>query len=621
MRNFRSDGGKSGPTNRMIGRRLAGVLLLLVMIAPVWIGQVRAAGEATPPAGQPAGPPLRLGAPLRLTPTQPEPSVVGPASPAGAAQSAPSSEGGPIVVDPLAPIDPDWAGPLTPEQGGYPLALWQGTPRALVVALVPRLTATTSPVLQNLTNRLLLSNATAPGPRPQEDVAQDGKTSDQPNLVDMRLDRLIAAGQIEAANAVVAVVPNRGEPIERRSIELAFLAGDTKAACGRVNEGVRRYQTPWWSRAVIACQALSGDSAGATLGIELLHEQKAPKDDAFEALVQMAGGRKSRLERLPDPSPLHLALLAASKQPMPADALAGASPAVLRAWAGYEGAPMAQRLAAAERAAAYGALPIDRLRALYDKAEITAEERANALSRAASEKGARGHALLYAAAKAQPLGSARAESVQAMLAQARKDGDLVLVARIVEPLVLDLKPGGDLAWFAGDATRVLLLTGHPGEARGWFAVAEPDTARGLFPLARLAVGRDIAWDQKQLAAVVGEAVKADSDAGARRAATILALLAAFDEPVGPTDWAPLFSRLPLASLDLPGAPIWFDLPRAAAGHRIGETVLLALVTAGEGGKLTAQPARLARAIEALRGAGLESDARALAIEAALAAGF
>ena len=611
MRNFRND----RPTDGIIAvaRGFAAGLLLLVASA-AW-----AAGDApdllAPP---PLGPPLRLGVPQRPTPSprQEPPAVVGPVKPAG---SPASSDNGPIVIDPLAPIDPDWAGPLGPEQGGYAQTLWQGTPRSLVVALVPRLAATSSPVLQTLANRLLLSNAVAPGPRPPEGAAGDGVAGELASLVDLRVERLIDSGQVESANALLALVPARGmdEPLERRRVDLAFLANDVKPACARVTEGVRRYKTPWWSRALIACQALSGDSAGAGLGLDLLHEQKAPKDDAFETLVQAVGGHKVKLDRLPDPSPIHLALLAAAKLPLPADALSGASPAVLRAWAGAEAAPLPQRLVAAERAAAFGALPLDRLRALYAKVEIAPEERAHALSRATVEKGARGHALLYAAAKAQPLGSARAEILQAMLAQARKDGDLVLVSRIVEPLILEMKAGADLAWFAGDATRVLLLTGHPAEARSWFAVAEPDTAHGLFPLVRLAVGRDIAWDGKQL----GAAIAAAADNDARQAATVLALLSAFDEPVGPADWAPLFSRLPLVSLDLPGAPIWFDLPRAASGHRIGETVLLALVTAGEGGKLTAQPARLSRAIEALRAAGLEGDARALAIEATLTAGF
>src|SRR5260221_11152642 len=168
-------------------------------------------------------------------------------------------------------------------------------------------------------------------------------------------------------------------------------------------------------------------------------------------------------------------------------------------------------------------------------------------------------------------------------------GVLVLAAGSIEPLVLELKPGGDLAWFAGDAARVLLLGGRAAEARSWLAIAEPAAARALFPLARLAIGRDRPWDEKQLDEALDAAVKADGDAGPRQAATALALLSAFDEAVGPAQWAPLFARLPLASLDLPGAPIWFDLPRAAADHRVGESVLLALVTAGEGAKLAPQP--------------------------------
>jgi len=576
------------------------------------VDAARAANELPP-----AGPPLQLGVPQRLTPP-PRPGAQTPDPALNAGPAKPTGDQGPIEVAPLAPIDPDWAGPLTPDQGGFPLALWQATPRALVVAVVPRLAVTDSPQLQALTRRLLLSNATAPGPRPAA-----GQAADQPDLVDMRLERLIAAGQIEAANDVLALTPNRngGEGLERRRVELAFLANDAKAACALVTDDVRRFQNPLWSRALITCQALNGDHAGAALGLDLLREQKAPKDDSFDALVQIVGGRKIKLERLPDPSPLHLALLTASKQPLPSDALAGASPAVLRAWAGAEGAPLPQRLAAAERAAVLGAFPLDQLRALYEKVETTPEERANALSRAASEKGPRAHALLYVAARAQPLGQARAEMLQAMLAQGRKDGDFVFVARIIEPLVLELRPSGDLAWFSGDATRVLLLSGRAAEARGWLAVAEPADARSLFPLTRLAFGRDRPWDEKQLDEALDALSKADGDAGPRQAALALALLSAFDEPVGATQWAPLFARLPLASLDLPGAPIWFDLPRAAAGHRIGETVLLALVTAGEGNKLTAQPTRLARAVEGLRGVGLDGEARSLAVEAMLGAGF
>jgi hypothetical protein len=263
-------------------------------------------------------------------------------------------------------------------------------------------------------------------------------------------------------------------------------------------------------------------------------------------------------------------------------------------------------------------LPLDELRQLYGKLEFSADDRANAVSRAAADKSGRGRALLYVTAASKPDGAARAELLQGLLSQARKADDYLFAARLVEPLLLEMKPSSDLGWFAGEAARALIATGHVAEARAWIAVADPDAARAFYPLARLALGRDgPAYDAKTLAA----ALKVEDDAGAKQAALALALLQSLDEPIGPADWAPLAARLPLVSLDLPGAPVWFDLPRAAAAKRQGETVLLALVTVEEAGKLTSQPARLVRAIEALRQIGLDGDARALAVEAALAGGL
>jgi len=60
-------------------------------------------------------------------------------------------------------------------------------------------------------------------------------------------------------------------------------------------------------------------------------------------------------------------------------------------------------------------------------------------------------------------------------------------------------------------------------------------------------------------------------------------------------------------------------PPAAAG-RLGETVMLVLCTLGPDGPGAAPPIALARALAALRQIGLESEARSLAFEAALASG-
>ena len=63
------------------------------------------------------------------------------------------------------------------------------------------------------------------------------------------------------------------------------------------------------------------------------------------------------------------------------------------------------------------------------------------------------------------------------------------------------------------------------------------------------------------------------------------------------------------------------LSHAATDKRVGESVLLSLVMIGEGGPAQAHPIALSSTLSALGAIGLEREARALAIEAALAAGL
>ncbi len=196
------------------------------------------------------------------------------------------------------------------------------------------------------------------------------------------------------------------------------------------------------------------------------------------------------------------------------------------------------------------------------------------------------------------------------------------MSRLAEPLLIVVPPRGDTAFLAGDAARALLVTGHGDEAKAWLAAADPETVQLLAPVLRLAFAdKAPGWNAKRAAETMDALAKSEDEAGPRRAALALSLLGALGEPIGPADWTPLAAKLPLVSLDLPGAPVWFDLPRAAAEKRLGETVLLTLITAGEGDRLSAQPARLVPAVAALRAVGLEKEARALALEAALAGGL
>ncbi|MDH3916703.1 MAG: hypothetical protein OEU25_00860, partial [Rhodospirillales bacterium] len=90
------------------------------------------------------------------------------------------------------------------------------------------------------------------------------------------------------------------------------------------------------------------------------------------------------------------------------------------------------------------------------------------------------------------------------------------------------------------------------------------------------------------------------------------------EPAGAAD----FTAEPgISAQPLPNAALLYALKEASEMRRLGETVLLVLLVLGEEGPAQSHPMALNAALSGLMQAGLEREARALAIEAAIAKGI
>jgi len=490
------------------------------------------------PASAQVGPPVPLIPPPKGAASAPAPA---PAQAPAPQRPAPNQGESGIETAPLAPVDATWAGTLGPNDGAFPETMWQGTSRSLVAGRLAQLRPTASPVLQDLARRLLLSTAKPPG-------GEDPPAG--PSLATVRLERLVALGQIDGAMAIADLVQTKGDPqpLDRLRVELHFAANDVEGACGAVQAAIGRYQDFWWDRALIACQALRGDQAKASVGLSLLQERKAPRDTVFDALVAAVGNRKLKVERLPDPTPIRVALLAAAKLPLPPEALQAASPAVLHQWATNPSVPAEARLSAAERAAALGAIGLDELRKLYAAIPPTSTERKAALVRAAAEN-PRARAVIYTVAKDEPAAAVRAELIAALLDAGRKHGFFLLMARLTAPILREIRPSPELDWFAPAASRALYGAGEAQAAERWLSLADAEVEARI-------------------------------------------------------------------------AGIGHETPAAARiGNRLfGETVLGVLVSVQQDGRLSSDPAVIENAAAALRGIGLEREARQLEVEAALAGG-
>jgi len=591
--------------------RVALISLALAVSAGAW------AQDERPSRG-----PVQLAPPKSLDQTAPTPSDEAP--PPDVPQKADPlvpPDGTAIQVDSLSEIDPDSAGILTVEDEGFGIDMWRGTDRRVVDALLPRLPVkAASSAMRGLMRRLLLSAAAVPeGP------------SSRGGLVALRARLLAEMGDLAGVAALLDATPGRAANPALAEIEAdaRFLVNDNARACALASNEIREHDSAYWQKAFIFCQALAGQHSRASLGVDLLREL-GEGDNAFFSLVEgLAGGGSTDLERMPNPTPLHLAMARAAKMRLPPDVISSNRPGVLRAIAISPNAPVELRLEAAERAEAAGALSIDTLRQLYTSMSFSEEALANPLSKAEAESGPFSRALLYRTALVQTVPTAQAEAVARAFELAREGGRYVATVRGFLPVLRRLPASGELVWFAPEAVRALLVAEQHEDATAWLvllreaSIASPQTGdalAALMPIARLAGAPDAAeWDVAGLAewwnGMKGE------DAARDRATLLYSLLDAVGDPVPEPLWNVLLDGPERSAAAVSHPALWRQLGNAAEDGRLGETVMLALLALGDGGPAAVEPLTLSHAVRSLHAVGLVAEARAIAVEAAAAAGL
>ena len=524
-----------------------------------------------------------------------------------------------LEVESLGEARPPAPGALDVAHGGLGMDLWYRSDPRLVASRIAALPAGNgSAVSADLARRLLLSVAWPP----------EGMEAD---LLALRIAALARLGLAEDVAALVASAGPEGltGAVLRALSDARFLLGEVDFGCHSVGEAVALLDDADLQMAFVFCQRLAGQEAAAELGLALLRDGGAALGSRFVALdAALARGRPGELESLERASPLILAMARAGRAPIPPALLAPAPPAIQRALAEDPALDMELRLAAGELAAARAAMPGAALAQLYESVPFAPEAVADALARAADLEPARGRALLFQASRRRVLPSARAEALGVLLRQAEGGGAAAYLAaaRAVGADLAALDPGGELAWFAVDASRALLLAGRIEAAARWWPLlrergAAGDRARlaALWPLLRLAFGEQLPDDGERMTAWWHRADAAEPGR-LELATTLLASFAALDDGAGDM----LLPELLAHEVRGGGGPAetgprdvvgLLALHRAARGGRLGETVVLALDALGPRGPAGADPVTLRAAIAALRTVGLEREARALALEA------
>lgn len=481
-----------------------------------------------------------------------------------AIEARPGSNDAVVEMGQLGAPDTSGLGLLTSVESGVPKSMWQGTSRATAEALLQKAPAPTrSRALQSLGRRVLLTEATAP----QGEGSAD-------SFLALRLRRLIALGDLEAVVRISdeLIVGKETSAEQMARTDALLLRGADGDACLMARDMVRFAADIYWTKLDAYCKARAGDLSGGEFDLSLIHERD--DDPVFFSLYdRLVLPQRDDVQPAPfDGSALAFAFLRAARAvPETADFATGA-PALLRAVALDAGGTSADvRLTAAVEAAAYGAFPIDALRALFTLQGFPAEALADPAKAAGSMVPARALALFYQAIAQGDSPRARVTLTSIAYRYAARHDLGSVVIDLVRPLIGDSSGDSSLSPFAPDMTRACLAGGDMDCADSWFALVGSAPPAGADPI------------------------------------RFAKLQAAMVETPAPGD-----GMVPAAD------PALSDFDAAVAHGAVAEAVLRALDVIGPRTPAQAGDAVIAPVAAGLATLGLGGDARAVLREAALA---
>lgn len=445
--------------------------------------------------------------PIRLAPLPPPASAAEGAGAQPATTSPDTSlKPGGVLIRGLDAVTEDAVGVLDASNGGLGDDMWAGTDLTTAVRLLTALPSR-YPVgeARDLTRRLLLSIATPPV---GGESAADRGTS---RLLAARVAGLVSIGAPGDAIALARAVNSRRVPdhLARSIVSAHFLRSDLASGCDVLGRYTGGYVEPFWQKALILCQIVGGKGAEASLGLDLLREERGDTDGVFQNIAYAtAVGVKLAPQQLETPGTadiLTFAMLTGAKAELPDWMLASNDPALVRAMLTSPRVDPARKLDLAHRALRRGLVDAGDVVAVYGGLGASDETIAAALLDPDSVDRDIWLAYLYLAARNQSVAIARSEALWEAwtLAEAAEVDDIVMTA--TASLLADIPATSGFGWLAAAATRAALIAGEDDLAIEWYQLVVRQ-ARSVADMARATA---LMWPEMR---IIGRNLPAAPDA-------------------------------------------------------------------------------------------------------------
>lgn len=534
----------------------------------------------------------------------------------------PGLNDGGVTVGTLDTVDLSAVAPSQAVENALPATLWAGSQRSNVIGLLRRIpTRTMSAAMNDLKRRILLSAVTPPS----------GQSNGQ-SLLAIRTELLYQAGNLEDVVSLTDGIPKSvtDEDLMRLRVDALLLLGRNDPACETTDRIRLVAKNDYWGKVGAFCQFSRGNDSAAGLTVDFLRERE-DEDKFFFTLMDRALGY---LDELPNGLVADEALDIALLRSVDADPIGYVdplqmTPPFLSALAHSPSGTFEQRLVLGEMAAQIGAISTRQLERLYALYPFQPEEIANAKTDWSSKPPSVGQALLYQATGATTSVDRRIELLSTAWHLGERQGIYPITTRVMQRYANQITPDIVLAWAAGDFLQSSLSVGDAERAFAWYELVDVRSARAgvantqtiqlLKPDLWIAKPTErLPWRKRDVEELhqIAWAAEQKTLGTVRKFQQKLRMLEALGYRVPKTVLSNK-GRAAFEDTSLPPESLPF-LINAGEENKMGETILLTLISLGADGPGAASTTTMTEVITALSRVGLISEARALALEASLA---
>jgi hypothetical protein len=437
----------------------------------------------------------------------------------------------------------------------------------------------------------------------------------------IRIETLARSGDVDALKDVLQRVSSPREPLLAIIVMRArLLVGDREQGCALVGDAIRhRTGVPASFRrdAVLAagyCAMAGGNAEAKKLTADVIRGEKIDAPFALAVLEGAGAGGKAAPSLPKQVRALDYRIGEAAGIVWPSDLAERADPGLLAVLATTPTLDPGLRVVVAERAARLNMLSPEGLAEQYRAIPHAPDELERPL--ATRQTGALRRSLLARAAEEARTPDKKALALRALLDEARQADLSPAIMRMVAPMVASLPPVPEIAWFAESAVEVLVRSGRSGAARPWIEAGRGNLDAWRL-LAALADGEASTAGGRGLAQVEQQALAGRFEGPMLH--RLVTVLDALDIQVPIPLWDAA-SRTPQPTDGhLPATGVLAELKSARDKRDGARTVLRAAQALGPAGAAEANLLTLGDVIRALKGVGFDREARALGVEALVAA--